>query len=269
MGLPKKVQKLFLLAHDRLRRNKHKVFLFGSILFSWAVISLGLIGFFKHNSHNEILGITSSSIQSTRISLVSPLAETANTPTPTVTHPPTPTLPPLTIPKKKKPLSITISPTTKVRAQKNMDSQYTAEKINDVTWRVKDVVNDDRMATADEIVNALNSYRGNLGRSNLSVDGNLSAYASERANLFASNSSLDSHAGFRSYMDNGGFEKSGFNSLGENSAYASGPMEASKIIKNLFGADSSHDSNQLDNWTHVGVGVNGLAINVNFGKNKK
>ena len=70
-------------------------------------------------------------------------------------------------------------------------------------------------------------------------------------------------------MDNGGFDKAGFNSLGENSAYLSGPMNADKIVRSIFGADGSHDGNQLDNWTHVGVGVNGNAINVNFGKNKK
>lgn len=70
-------------------------------------------------------------------------------------------------------------------------------------------------------------------------------------------------------MDNGGFDITGFNSLGENSAMIGGPMSGDKIVKNIFGADESHDGNQLDNWTHVGVGVNGLAINVNFGKNKK
>jgi hypothetical protein len=70
-------------------------------------------------------------------------------------------------------------------------------------------------------------------------------------------------------MNNGGFDKSGFNGLGENSAYLSGPMNGDRIIHEIFGADPSHDGNQLEGWSHVGVGVKGNAVNVNFGKNRK
>ncbi len=269
MGLPKKVKKLFLLAHKKLRKNKYKVFLFASIAFSWAIISLSLYGNYIGNaSKRSVLGTKISMVEKSATStLISPVVEVQQiTPTITPTQIPTPVP---TIPPKNSPPPYVPTSTPSLTPTSSDPSQYTAEKINDVTWRVSNIQNDDNMASSQEIVNALNSYRGSRGLPGLAVDEKLMSYAQERANLFNSNGGLDSHAGFRSYMDNGGFDKAGFNSLGENSAYVSGPMSGDKIIRNLFGADPSHDSNQLDNWTHIGVGVNGNAVNVNFGKGKK
>ncbi len=267
MGSPKKVKKLFLLAHKGLRRNKYKVFLFASISFSWVAISVALYSQYLGNpTKRAVLGSAFKSVSNnTRETLISPVANVTEIPTPKVTPTNTPTPVPTIPPKNYRVHEPTDTPTPTL----SNPSQYTAEKINDVTWKVSNLENDANMASPQDIVNAINSYRGSRGLSNLSVDGYLTSYAQERANLFSSNGSLDSHAGFRSFMDNGGFERSGFNSLGENSAYVSGPMNGDKIVKSLFGADPSHDSNQLDNWTHIGVGVNGNAVNVNFGKGKR
>lgn len=257
MGKPKKVTKLFLLAHKKLRKNKYKVFLFGGVFFSWSLIAISLAThFLGSEKEKSVLSATT---------IISPAVEIQITipPISTPTIPPSPV--PTTAPTKK--VTPTNSPTPTLIASDT--SQYTAEKINDVTWKVSNLQNDDKMASPQEIVNAINSYRWGRGLSSLSTDSYLSSYAQERANLFAGNENLDSHAGFRSFMDNGGFDAAGFNSLGENSAYLSGNMNGDKIVRNLFGADPSHDSNQLDNWTHVGVGVNGNAVNVNFGKGKK
>lgn len=137
------------------------------------------------------------------------------------------------------------------------------------TKTITNVKNDESMANASEIFNALNSYRREAGVPNLSRDNTLTELAGTRASTFLSNGSLDDHAGFRNYMDNGGFEMSGFNGLGENSAQLPGPMHGDRIIKELFGASPSHNSSQLDpSWTHVGVAINGIFVNINFGKNK-
>jgi uncharacterized protein YkwD len=265
----KKVKKLYLLLAKKLRRKKYHIFLLGGIFFSWILISVSTYSYLFAKGKNSVavLGAAVSKFGTIKdIALISPVAEVTvyptNTPTPTLSPTTTPTPTPFPT-QKPKPLP------TKTPSPVVQNSQYTAQKINDVTWKVSNVSNDDKMASSQDIVNALNSYRGALGRSNLIVDGYLSSYAQERANLFAKNGGLDSHAGFQSFMSNGGFDKAGFNSLGENSAYLSGPMNGERIIKNIFGADSSHDGNQLSNWTHVGIGVNGVAVNVNFGKNKK
>lgn len=216
----------------------------------------------------SVLGTRITKIEAvTNTALISPIVEIR--PSPTEEPTPTPTEIPTPTPIKKR-VALTPKPTKSEVVQGPNSSQYTAQKINDVTWRVSNVNNDDRMSTPSEIQNALNSYRGSHGLSNLSWDQKLGEYAQGRADLFSRNGSLDSHAGFQSFMNNGGFNISGFNSLGENSAYLSGPMNADHIIRNIFGADGAHDGNQLDpSWTHVGIGVNGRAVNINFGKNHK
>lgn len=212
-----------------------------------------------------MLGVNISRIQNATIQAFStPIVQITITPseTPTVTPNKPTTTPAPTVKPTSTPIPIpTLFPTT-------IQKMYTAEKIDDTTWKVDDVPNDSHMASPQEIVNALNVYRANHGMGSLTVDSFLSTYAQGRADKFA-NSGLDGHADFRAFMDNDGFSKAGFNSLGENSAILSGPMSGDRIINQIFGADPSHDSNQLDSWTHVGVGVNGYAVNVNFGRGKR
>lgn len=137
----------------------------------------------------------------------------------------------------------------------------------DTTKTIEDVNTDNTMATANEIFNALNSYRNEKGIVSLSWDNTLANFAQGRVNTFAVANNLDDHAGFRSYMENGGFEASGFNGLGENSAQLAGPMSGEEIIREIYGASSAHNTSQLDpSWTHAGVAVNGNFVNVNFGR---
>jgi len=137
----------------------------------------------------------------------------------------------------------------------------------DTTKTIEHVGNDSNMATANEIFNALNSYRNEKGVGSLSWDNTLANFSQGRVNTFASINNLDGHAGFESYMENGGFEASGFNGLGENSAQLAGPMSGDKIIREIYGASSAHNTIQLDpSWTHAGVAVNGNFVNVNFGR---
>lgn len=259
MTLTKKGKKTYRLLAAYLRQRKYRLILLTGILFSWSAISIGFFTSVLARENGKVLG---ESISLATQAVVSPvieitLAPPTETPIPTLTATPTPK-PTNTPTSTPNPPAATINP-----------SKYTAEKIGDTTWRVTNVKNDSSMASANDVVNALNSYRSEHGRGQLTVDLNLSTFAQERSSHFNSRGDLDSHAGFRDYMNNGGFEKSGFNSLGENSAKLSGPMSGERIVKEIFGADSEHDGNQLDNWTHVGVGINGNFINVNFGKNKR
>lgn len=266
--LQRKVKKRYKLLAEKLSEKGHKILLLTSIVFSCSVI---LISFVLFNARqNNVLGIQVSNMEAmAKSTLESPVATIViptDSPTPTLT----PTSIPTPVPTRTPTKVPTKIPTPTLKAEGQNLSQYTAQKINDVTWRVNNVQSDDRMASPIDIFNALNSYRGSHGVSNLSWDSKLADFAQGRADTFAKNGSLDSHAGFTNYMNNGGFSLSGFNGLGENSAYLAGPMNGERIIKNIFGADSSHDGNQLDpTWTHVGVGVNGNAVNVNFGKNKR
>ena len=140
----------------------------------------------------------------------------------------------------------------------------------DTTKTIEHVNTDSNMVTANEIFNALNFYRNEKGIASLSWNNTLANFSQSRVNTFASISNLDSHAGFKSYMENGGFEASGFNGLGENSAQLASPMNGAKIIREIYGASPAHNTSQLDpSWTHAGVAINGIFVNINFGKDKR
>jgi uncharacterized protein YkwD len=265
----RKFQKLFKLLAKKLRRKKFDNFLLAGIIFSWLALGTSASAYFtKKTPEKKILGAQVRSIETYTKSLSPKIVITIPP-----TTPPTPTATPTPIPPTSTPTQRPKSSPTKetvVTPTPTPNPQYTAQKINDVTWKVSNVQNDSSMASAQDIFNALNSYRSAHGASNLSWDNNLASFAQGRADLFNKNGSLDSHAGFTDYMKNDGFSKAGFNGLGENSAYLSGPMSGERIIKDIFGADGAHDGNQLDpSWTHAGVGVNGNAVNVNFGKGKR
>lgn len=264
-------KKLSKLLAKKLSERGHRILLLTSIVFSLWVFGISFINIARNGTPQNILGEKVSKIEAmTTTTLISPVVSISQpTETPTPTNTPTPTPFPPTPTRKTLP-QLTATPTQSQNPTGTNSSQYTAQKVNDVTWKVSNVQNDDKMANASEVFNALNSYRQQHGASVLSWDTKLADFAKSRADTFAKNGSLDSHAGFTSYMNNGGFDASGFNGLGENSAFISGPMSGDKIIRSIFGADPSHDGNQLDpSWTHAGVGVNGNAINVNFGKNKR
>lgn len=145
-----------------------------------------------------------------------------------------------------------------------------SNETSDTTKTITNVDNDDSMATVGEIFSALNTYRNEYGAGALLWDDTLAQFANSRVDTFSSLGALDSHAGFKSYMDSNGFEASGFNGLGENSARLSGPMHADKIIRDIYGQSEAHNKSQLDPaWTHAGVAIKGNFVNINFGKNKR
>lgn len=262
-NLKLKIRPLALL---RPRKKLNAFIILGIVLASLglSITSLSIIHADK-NLQKKILGESkgkSKTIQKTEVAGIqinSPSANASSTPTKAPTETPVPTLKP----KPSFTPSPTITPTP-------IPKQYTAEKIGDTTYKINNTSTDDNMASAQEIYNALNAYRSANGRSSLSWDNNLALLAQERVNTFTAKNDLDSHAGFRNFMDNDGFSKAGFNGLGENSAKLAGNMSSERIIKEIFGADADHDGNQLDStWTHVAVAVNGVFINVNFGKGKR
>ena len=152
------------------------------------------------------------------------------------------------------------------RSPTNEPSEWgIAKQIDEHTWTMR-VGEDNRMATAQEILAALNAYRERHGRGALIWDGTLASYASERAAFFTMQGTLDGHAGFQDYLDNqNGFEKLGFRSVGENSSYGY-QLAGVHLIEWVYAGDEPHDKNQLDSqWKYVGIGVNGTATDLIFG----
>lgn len=93
-----------------------------------------------------------------------------------------------------------------------------AKQISDKTWTMK-VGFDQRMATAQEIFEALNNYRERHGRNRLNWDERLANFALERAKYFTQIGKLDEHKGFEEYVNNDeNLRKLGFWSVGENSS---------------------------------------------------
>lgn len=143
-----------------------------------------------------------------------------------------------------------------------------AKQVDEHTWTMQ-VADDERMATPQEILIALNNYRQKHGKGSLAWDTGLAAYAQERTNYFVSLKRLDAHAGFSDFVDKqDGFIKLGFGGLGENSSYGY-RLAGVHLIEWVYAGDKPHDDNQLNSaWTHVGIGVNGTATNLIFGGDK-
>lgn len=143
-----------------------------------------------------------------------------------------------------------------------------ARQIDDVTWTMK-IGEDEKMATAREIWEALNQYRQTHGSQNLNWDTKLADYAQSRAEYLNSQKTTDKHEGFNNYVQNeDGFNKLGFTRLGENISYGY-KLNGVHTIEWMYAGDEPHDNNQRDNrWNYVGVGVDGLATCLIFGTGK-
>jgi uncharacterized protein YkwD len=143
-----------------------------------------------------------------------------------------------------------------------------AKQVGEHTYTIN-VGNDDHMTSPQEVFQALNSYRAAKGSSQLSWDDKLAQYSQGRAYQFKNIGTVDSHAGFNSFLENeNGFEKMGYMRLGENSYYG-GPLNGTHLIEWVFSQSPGHDANQLDNgWSHVGVGVTDTSVNLVFGGEK-
>lgn len=143
-----------------------------------------------------------------------------------------------------------------------------AKQIDEVTWTMK-IGEDEKMATAKEIWEALNYYRQTHGSQNLNWDTKLADYAQSRAEYLNSLKNVDGHKGFNDFVQNDdGFNKLGFTMLGENISYGY-KLNGVHIIEWMYAGDKPHNDNQLDNrWNYVGVGVDGLATCLIFGTGK-
>ena len=143
-----------------------------------------------------------------------------------------------------------------------------AKQIGEHTWTMT-VASDEKVGTAQEIFQALNAYRQRQGVGALSWDTNLGNFAQGRADAFLKNGTTDAHAGFNDFLNNqDGFKKSGFMALGENSSFGY-HIEGVHLIEWVYAGDAPHNNNQLNrDWTHVGIGVAGLATDLVFGGRK-
>jgi len=143
-----------------------------------------------------------------------------------------------------------------------------ARQIDDVTWTIK-VKEDDRMATPEETFLALNEYRKRHGSGELTFNRELASFAADRARYLNSIQSTDKHAGFQKYIESeDNVRKLGFGSLGENSGYGH-KLIGVHLIEWIYGGDPQHNANQLDrSWSHVGIGIEGLAVVFIFGGSK-
>lgn len=169
----------------------------------------------------------------------------------------------LTIHHKKAPVQVLAATTVSQKEEFGV-----AKQIGEHTWTMK-VSSDERVGTAQEILQALNAYRARHGVGQLSWDQGLGGFAQGRADMFHRNGSTDAHAGFSDFMNNqDGFKKSGFMALGENSSYGY-HIEAVHLIEWVYAGDAPHNNNQLSaDWTHVGIGVAGVATDLVFGGRK-
>lgn len=147
----------------------------------------------------------------------------------------------------------------------NSDPWGVAKQISEHTWTIK-VGQDDRMATPQEIYDALNVYRDKHGVGRLGWNDRLASYAQSRADSFNTNEKTDEHAGFMDFLDNqDGYNKLGFNRVGENSSYGYRVLGV-HLIEWIYASDAGHDGNQRDpKWTSVGIGVNGTSTDLIFG----
>jgi len=191
--------------------------------------------------HGEVAGSKSTSVH--RVSVMTQIREVA-------------------IGVSKTPL---VTPTPK---QQTTGVWGVSQQLDEHTWTIK-VGEDAKNGTAQEILSALNMYRQRNGKGTLAWDEKLASYAESRASYFTSKGNLDGHVGFSDYINNqDGFHKLGFLSLGENSSLGY-TLEAVHLIEWVYAGDKPHNDNQLSqDWSYIGIGVDGAATDLIFGGKK-
>lgn len=179
---------------------------------------------------------------------------------------PSPTIFPISpSPVSPKPKLITKSPTPTI----DTTPWGISRQIGEHTWTMK-IALDPQMATASEILHALNQYRLQHNSQPLTWDNKLAAYALSRAQFFTKNKNTDSHQGFNDFLQNqDGFRELGYNWLGENASYGY-RLNSVHLIEWIYAGDQPHDDNQLNNrWDHIGIGVDGTATCLIFATGKR
>ncbi|QQG44734.1 MAG: CAP domain-containing protein [Candidatus Roizmanbacteria bacterium] len=249
-----------------------KKFKFHDLIIVFLIIVFTTLGYtIGKNEYKEKLTITEKNLQIAQaevkklqkqkivippISLIAPIS-----PTPQITSPlsPTQTSPISPTIRQINSNSIVITPT---------EPWGTAKQIDEKTWTMN-IALDDRMASAQEVFEALNIYRQRHNKSTLTWDDRLAEFAQTRAKYFTGLGKLDSHAGFEEYTkDIENVKKLGFWSLGENSSYGY-KMYGVHLIEWIFAGDEPHNNNQLNStWSHVGIGIDSTQVDLIFGGNK-
>lgn len=173
-------------------------------------------------------------------------------------------------PSIKRERMVPVTPTVMIKPTKIADTSPwgVARQVDEHTWTMK-IQMDERMGTPAEILEALNNYRKIHGSGPVAMDEKLNNYARERAKYFTSINGVDSHKGFADKLSNiDGFKDLGFWALGENASYGY-RLEGVHLIEWMYAADEGHDKNQLEpRWTHVGIGIDGVATALIFAKDK-
>lgn len=178
-----------------------------------------------------------------------------------------PTITPTIIPTKKP--TFTPTPTIIKNVETDNEPWGVAKQIGEHTWTMK-IGQDTVMATATEILEALNNYRSLHGSQKLTMDSKLLEYAQSRADFFYQQEKLDSHQGFNNFLTNeNGFDKLGFSWLGENASYGY-RLNGVHLIEWIYASDEDHNQNQLNNnWNYIGIGVKDTATCLIFGTGKR
>ncbi len=173
-------------------------------------------------------------------------------------------------PSIKREKIISVMPTVIVKPTKIADTAPwgVARQIDEHTWTMK-IQMDEKMGTPAEVLEALNNYRKVHGSGPVTMDEKLNNYAMERAKYFTSRNGVDGHKGFEEKLSTtAGFKDLGFWALGENASYGY-RLEAVHLIEWMYASDEGHDKNQLEpRWTHVGIGIDGVATAIIFAKDK-
>lgn len=122
--------------------------------------------------------------------------------------------------------------------------------------------------TVEAVVKALNEYRSRNGAGPLAIEKKLQEYAQSRADYLNSLGKLDKHSGHEAFMNNGGFDKLGFNAVAENQSW-NYKGSAEGLISEFYAKSFGHNKNQLNpEYTHVGIGIKGVFTNLVFGGRK-
>jgi len=157
---------------------------------------------------------------------------------------------------------------TETHTNNSEDLWGVARQIDEHTWTLR-IGEDSRMTTKEELLDALNNYRGLQGSRSLTWDNNLTAFAQGRADYFNKIKKLDGHKGFEAYLSNEDNVRAlGYSSYGENSS-SGYKLIGVHLIEWVYAADKDHNDNQLDpSWTHVGIGINGTETDLIFAKDR-
>lgn len=158
---------------------------------------------------------------------------------------------------------------TRMAQDPNLPQEWgVAKQVGEHTWTMR-VGQDEKMGSPQEIMGALNDYRRRFGAAILMWDEKLANFAQSRADYFDTSQGLDSHKGFGEFLEKeDGFNKLGFNAVGENSSYGY-VMTGTHLIEWIFAGDEPHNKNQLNkDWAYVGIGIKNEAVDIIFGTGK-